>query len=79
MKKLFLGLIILYQRTLSPDHGWFKKFNPHGYCRFHPTCSQYTYTAINRFGIMKGAYLGSKRILRCNPWNKGGVDEVPTK
>ncbi len=79
MKKLVLGLIVLYQRTLSPDHGWFKRMNPNGYCRFHPTCSHYTYQAIDRFGIIKGSYLGSKRVLRCNPWNKGGVDEVPKK
>ncbi len=46
-------------------------------CRFYPTCSDYTYEAVEKYGIVKGLYLGFHRILRCNPWNKGGIDKVP--
>jgi hypothetical protein len=72
-----LFLIKIYQKTISPDHGIFKRFFPNGVCRFHPTCSQYTYQAIERFGFFKGGFLGLKRIIRCNPFNPGGHDPVP--
>ncbi|PIV62338.1 membrane protein insertion efficiency factor YidD, partial [Candidatus Roizmanbacteria bacterium CG01_land_8_20_14_3_00_33_9] len=45
-------------------------------CRFHPTCSQYTYQAVEKYGSLKGLWLGFKRIIRCHPWNKGGFDPV---
>lgn len=73
----FLFLIRLYQRTLSPDHGFFKNRFPYGFCRFHPSCSEYNYQAIEKYGIFKGGALGLWRILRCNPWNPGGEDPVP--
>ncbi len=69
-----LWLILLYQRTLSPDHGWFKDSHPYGYCRFYPTCSQYGYEIIKKRGLLVGVPLTIWRILRCNPWNKGGMD-----
>lgn len=76
MKKLVLYIIKLYQKTLSPDHGIFKGKFPHGFCRFYPTCSEYTYQAIEKYGIFKGGMLGTYRILRCNPFSKGGYDPV---
>lgn len=46
-------------------------------CRFYPTCSQYCYEAIERYGIIKGTFLGFKRVIRCHPFNMGGYDPVP--
>ena len=76
-KKIVLRLIRVYQKTLSLDHGPLARFFPFGGCRFRPTCSEYTYQAVERFGVIKGIFLGSKRVLRCHPLNPGGVDEVP--
>jgi putative membrane protein insertion efficiency factor len=75
----FLALIWLYQHTLSPDHGPLKVFFPHGYCQFRPSCSEYTYKSFEKHGVIKGFVLGGWRILRCNPWAKGGTDKVPDK
>ncbi|MFC1847149.1 membrane protein insertion efficiency factor YidD [Chloroflexota bacterium] len=71
MKRLALGLIRLYQLTIS------RVLPPS--CRFEPTCSQYTHEAITRFGVFKGLWLGSKRLSRCHPFNEGGYDPVPEK
>ena len=71
MKKLFLILIRFYQTAISPHMG--------PKCKYYPTCSQYTYEAIERFGAFKGGFMGLWRILRCNPWSKGGYDPVPEK
>lgn len=51
----------------------------HKLCRYTPTCSEYMIIAIDRFGIIKGLFLGIKRILRCNPWGGFGYDPVPDK
>jgi len=69
MKTVALFVIKLYQRTLS------KALPPS--CRFHPTCSQYTYQAIERYGFLKGGWLGLRRLLRCHPFHPGGYDPVP--
>jgi putative membrane protein insertion efficiency factor len=69
MKKLALGLIKLYQLT------WSQVMPPA--CRFQPTCSQYTYEAIGKYGFFKGTWLGIRRFSRCHPWNEGGYDPVP--
>ncbi|MFA7209339.1 MAG: membrane protein insertion efficiency factor YidD [Parcubacteria group bacterium] len=79
MKKIVLLFIRIYQKTISLDHGIFSRFSNTLGCRFHPTCSEYTYQAVERFGIFKGVWLGSKRVLRCHPWNDGGFDPVPGK
>ncbi|MBQ4313456.1 MAG: membrane protein insertion efficiency factor YidD [Clostridia bacterium] len=71
MKKLCLRLIRWYQRDISPRHP--------ASCRFIPTCSAYTYTAIERFGVVRGILMGAWRILRCNPLCRGGYDPVPEK
>lgn len=71
MKKLLLLLISFYRKVLSP-------LKP-ACCRFYPTCSEYAYTAILRFGACKGGLLAIRRILRCNPFNEGGIDYVPEK
>lgn len=73
-----MGMIWLYQKTVSPDHSpLMTRLVPGGVCRFHPTCSEYAYTAIERYGIVKGGAMGAWRICRCNPFNPGGFDPVP--
>ena len=73
-----MGMIRLYQATISPDHSpLMTRILPGGVCRFHPTCSQYTYQAIERYGMFKGGVMGIWRIARCNPFNPGGIDPVP--
>jgi len=74
--RIVLSIIRLYQKTLSPDHGWFKHKHPYGYCKFYPTCSEYIYQAIEKKGMIKGLGLGFLRVLRCNPWNKNRIDLV---
>ena len=72
LKTVLLKIIRIYQKTLSPDTGWFKIYFPHGYCRFHPHCSEYSYQAIEKYGVFKGVIKSFWRILRCNPFSKGG-------
>lgn len=71
---LVLPLIIFYQKTFSPDHGLLKGLFPHGYCRFSPSCSQYGYLAIKKYGVIIGGAKTAWRIARCNPWSEGGID-----
>lgn len=71
MKYLGIALIRLYQRFISPLTG--------AHCRYYPTCSQYAIEALKKHGFVKGSILSAKRILRCNPLFKGGVDPVPEK
>ncbi|MBW6441319.1 membrane protein insertion efficiency factor YidD [Patescibacteria group bacterium] len=70
MKKLILNLIKFYKKHLSLDEKGVKV------CRFTPTCSEYTYQAIEKYGVIKGGLMGFGRILRCNPFSKGGNDPV---
>lgn len=64
-----IGLIRAYQMLISP-------MRP-PVCRFYPSCSSYAVTAIERFGLVKGSRLALRRLVRCHPWNPGGVDHVP--
>ncbi len=68
MKGLLLFLIRSYQKL------WFLRFP--NTCRFSPTCSEYSYQAIEKYGILAGLWLSIKRIIRCNPWHKGGFDPI---
>ncbi|MCX7881555.1 MAG: membrane protein insertion efficiency factor YidD [Patescibacteria group bacterium] len=77
MKKFILFLIRFYQKT-----HWFhgklaqQLFLTDKVCRFTPICSEYTYQAVEKYGVIKGLFLGLKRIIRCHPWSKGGYDPV---
>ena len=77
--KLVLILIKIYQKTLSFDHGFFGKLFPNiRFCKFTPSCSEYGYSAIEKFGIFKGGWLFLKRFVKCNPWTEPGTyDPVP--
>jgi putative membrane protein insertion efficiency factor len=70
-RKIVLWIIRGYQLLLSPMLG------PR--CRFYPSCSCYAHTAIERYGVLRGSWLGLRRLLRCHPLNKGGYDPVPDK
>ena len=69
MKRLLIRLIGFYRKSVSPH------LPPA--CRFQPTCSQYAITAIERYGVCKGGAMALWRIMRCNPFCKGGYDPVP--
>jgi hypothetical protein len=75
-RKLGIAAIKFYQKTLSPDHGFFKEHWPYGFCRFTPSCSDYGIQALEKYGAIKGGLMTIWRILRCNPWNKGGYDPL---
>jgi putative membrane protein insertion efficiency factor len=69
VRAALLGLIRLYQITLSP---WLGR-----QCRYEPTCSRYAAEALQRFGVRRGMRLAAKRIARCHPWGRSGYDPVP--
>ncbi|MDQ1585512.1 MAG: uncharacterized protein QOJ90_1721 [Actinomycetota bacterium] len=71
MRRLVLLPILAYQRLVSPLLG------PR--CRFYPSCSSYAVEAITVHGVPRGSYLALRRLLRCHPWNPGGVDPVPPR
>jgi len=66
IKKVICKLIRFYQQFISPYLG--------KHCRFYPSCSEYFYLSLQKYGLFKGFIKGIKRILRCNPWNSGGID-----
>ena len=72
MKNFLLMLIRFYRKNISG-------LKAYPTCRFYPSCSEYTYGCIEKFGALKGLYLGIKRFLKCNPLFKGGYDPVPEK
>lgn len=69
MKKLLIYILRLYQKYISPLKG-------KSSCRFYPTCSQYAVEAITKYGALKGGAMAVWRILRCNPFGKGGYDPI---
>jgi hypothetical protein len=69
VKRPVLAVLRFYKRAISP--------NLPPACRFHPTCSEYAYEAVEKYGIIKGGRLAVWRVLRCNPFGKGGWDPVP--
>ena len=73
---MVIKIIKIYQKTLSFDHGFFKFLYPYGYCRFSPSCSDYAIQAIEKYGIFKGGIKAFYRVVRCNPFNKGGHDPL---
>ena len=68
MRKIFIFLIKFYQKAISPFLG--------RRCRFYPTCSEYTKQAVEKYGALKGLYLGLIRNLKCHPFHKGGYDPL---
>ena len=68
MRKIMIFLIKFYQKAISPFLG--------RRCRFYPTCSEYTKQAVEKYGALKGLYLGLVRILKCHPFHKGGYDPL---
>ena len=71
MKKILIKMIDIYKKSISP---WLEFHGVH--CKYEPTCSEYTKQAIEKYGAIKGTLLGIKRILRCNPFSKGGYDPL---
>ncbi len=69
MKRILIWMIRFYQRNISPMSG--------SKCKYYPTCSQYGLEAIEKYGALRGGLMAAWRILRCNPFSKGGYDPVP--
>ena len=71
MQFLILNLIKLYKKSVSKIWG---AIRPNHGCRFYPSCADYCSQAVEKYGVWKGLFKGFKRVLRCNPFNKGGID-----
>ena len=67
MRRILINVIRLYQR-------WVSRLKRAPSCRFYPSCSEYAVLAIGKYGALKGTALGIWRVIRCNPWNSGGID-----
>lgn len=77
-KLILMGVIKLYQLTFSFDHGLMGKLMPGvRVCIYYPSCSEYSYDAIDKYGALKGGIMATKRVISCNPTSKGGYDPVP--
>lgn len=77
IKQSLLLIILFYQKILSPDHSIWAKRMKFKFCRFSPSCSEFTKIALIKHGLFKGLVMGVARILRCNPFSKKGFDPVP--
>jgi putative membrane protein insertion efficiency factor len=78
-KELLKILIRLYQILFSFDHSFWSKYVNYRVCIYEPSCSEYTYKAVDKFGVIKGSVMGFFRVLRCSPGHRGGDDPVPEK
>jgi len=78
VKKFLLASIRFYQKYLSLDTGWARAlWISDRVCRFTPTCSEYSFQAIEKYGIIRGLWFALCRIIRCHPFSKGGIDPIP--
>jgi len=68
-RNVLIAVLSIYRALISPLYG--------DVCKFYPTCSRYALEAIQQHGVVRGVWLGSRRLARCHPWSSGGVDEVP--
>ena len=68
-RRLVVSMLRGYRWLVSPIYG--------DVCRFYPSCSAYALEAVDRYGVLRGGWLAGRRLLRCHPWNPGGVDPVP--
>ena len=73
MKEILLSVLKIYKIVLSPI---ISTVFPYYGCRFWPTCSDYTYKAVETLGVVKGSFMGIKRVIRCSPFSKGGADYI---
>jgi len=69
MKRLALAVLRLYKKAVSPLLGT--------HCRYYPTCADYMFLAVEKYGVARGIFLGLKRLLRCHPFHAGGLDPLP--
>ena len=76
MKKFFVGLINIYQKIFSPDQGLVSFLFRRPTCAFYPTCSEYTKLAIEKYGVLRGLFLGSRRVARCHPFQTKHIDPL---
>jgi len=76
MGERFIGVAFrMYKAVVSPVLHWVGV----GQCLYLPTCSEYAYTAVSRFGVLRGGWIAVRRVARCHPWGKGGLDPVPER
>lgn len=75
MKKVCITVLRWYQHILSLDQGVLRGYRR--VCVFSPTCSEYCIEAVGKYGVMKGLFLGVKRVFRCHPWQKSHIDPLP--
>ena len=66
-----VAILKVYRAVISPLYG--------DVCRYYPTCSHYAMQAIQQHGVVRGVWLGTRRIARCHPWAEGGIDDVPAR
>ncbi len=76
MVRIIISLIKIYQKTLSPDHGVLKYKYPYGFCRFYPSCSEYSIKAFSKHGLVLGFSMSILRIIKCNPFTKPQINNI---